>query len=94
MAEHVRVHPWHPDPGGRREVFEPAGCCVPVHPVVTSVAQDRSGGSFVGGAVELSPDGGWEWNEDDLASFASDSQDTVAPLSEIGDVGSGRFEDP
>lgn len=42
MAQHVWVHPRHPDTGCRGQLLEPTGGGVTVHPSIERVAQDRS----------------------------------------------------
>jgi hypothetical protein len=71
MAEHVRVHSRHSDPGRSGQMLEPAGRGVPVHPRPVAVAQDRTSVAAVDGAVEC-PGHCWrERGEDDLAALAT-----------------------
>jgi hypothetical protein len=42
VAQHVGVHPRHPDPRGGGQVLEPAGGGVAVHANAERVAQDRT----------------------------------------------------
>lgn len=95
VAQHVRVHLWHLDPGGGGQVLEPAGRCVPVHPRFVGVAQDRTGFTALDGTVEGAGHRWWKRDEDDLAALAAHPQDAVAVFfSEVADVGAAGFEDP
>ncbi len=62
--------------------------------VVTKVWRSRTAIPAVGRAVQR-PGHRWrEWDEDDLASFAPDAEDSVAVfLAEVGDVRAAGFED-
>jgi hypothetical protein len=95
VAQHVRVHPGHPDSGRCGEVPEPAGCGVAVHPRPVNVAQDRPAVAVLDGPVEGSGHRWWERDQDDLAAFAAHAHDAVAVFfSEIADVRGAGFEDP
>jgi hypothetical protein len=95
VAQHVRVHPGHPDPGDSGEVFESAGGRVPVHPRAVDVAQDRTALAAVDGSVDGSGYRRRERDENDLAAFADHAQDAVAVFfAEVADVGAAGFEDP
>jgi len=52
VAQHVGVHPRHPDAGGGGQVLESAGGGVAVHSDAEDVAQDRPVGAVVDGAVD------------------------------------------
>jgi len=95
VAQHVRVHPWHPDTGGHGQAHEPAGRCVPVRPCTEGVTQKRASIAVAGCSVDRPGHCRRERNEDDLASLASDPQNPVAVfLAEVADVGAAGFEDP
>jgi hypothetical protein len=95
VAQHVRVHPRHPDPGGDRKMPEPTGRRVPVHPRPLGVAQDRTGFTALDGTVEGTGHRWWQRGQDDLAALASYWQDPVAVfVSEVADVRAAGFEDP
>jgi hypothetical protein len=42
VAQHVWVHPRHPDPRGGGQLLKASGGGVPVHASASSVAQDRA----------------------------------------------------
>jgi len=94
VPQHVRVHPRHPDAGGRGQVLEPAGGGVAVHPGAECVAQDRPGRTAVGGPVDRPGHCRRQRNQDDLATLAPHAQHSVAVLlAQVGDVGAAGFED-
>jgi hypothetical protein len=82
------VHPGHSDSRGRREVLEPTGRCVPLHPGAAAVAEDRTAGPFVGSPVKRPPARRLAAaGEDDFAALTADAQQAVAVLfAEVGDV--------
>ena len=95
MAEHVRVDRRHPHPGRGGKGPESAGGGVPVHPDTATVEQDRPAGPVADGGVKGATDRGRQRDEDGLVALADDPQNAVAVfLAEVGDVRSGRFEDP
>src|SRR6266508_2997213 len=95
VAQHVRVHPRDPYPSGGSQVPEPSRRGMPVHPRAEGVAQDRSVGAAVDGAVDRSGHRWWQRDEHDLAALAAHAQYPVAVLfAQIADAGPARFEDP
>jgi hypothetical protein len=77
------------------QVFEPAGGGVAVHPGAERVAQDRTDFAAVDGAVDRSGYRGWQRDEHDLAALAAHPQHAVAVLlTQVGDAGPARLEDP
>ena len=95
MAQHVRVHPREPDPGRGGQTPQPSSGSVAIHPGPTGVEQDRPGSSGVHCSVHGSPHGRRQRHEDDSGALADPLQHPVSVFfSEVGDVGSGCFEDP
>jgi hypothetical protein len=95
VAQHVRVHPRHPNSGRLSQVLESTGGRVPVYSGAEGVAQDRTGRAVIDCPVDGSGHRGRQWDEDDLAAFAADPQDAVAVfLAEVGDACAARLEDP
>ncbi len=82
------MHPGQRHSGVGREVLQPAGGGMTVHPDGAQVAQDRPVGAAVHGPLDRPLHRGREWGEDDLAALAADLQHPVAVfLAEVGDVG-------
>ena len=66
-----------------------------VHPPVPAIAQQRSVGAPVDGAVDRPSDRGRQRDQDDLAALADHPEHPVAVLfPEDGDVGGAGLEDP
>jgi len=75
--EHVRVHPGHPNAGGRGECLSrrerrggPSGA--------EEVAEDRAFGAAVDGVLDGTGHCWWQRDQHDLAALASHAQDAVA----------------
>ncbi len=67
---------------------------MPVHPGAAGFEQHRPGGASVDGPVDGAADRGRQRYQDDPGPFADNPQDAVAVFfAEVGDIGSGRFED-
>jgi hypothetical protein len=95
VPEHVRVSAADAHSAGGCEVAETAGGGVPVHPGTARVQQDRPVGPAAASAVDGPADGGRQRDEDHFGALAADPQDAVAVfLAEVGDIGTGGFEDP
>jgi hypothetical protein len=95
VAQHVRVHPRHPDPGRFGQVLQATGRRVPVHPPTEGVAQDRPSVAPADGLVKRSRHCWWQRDQNDFAPLAAHLQDAVAVfLAQIADGGAAGFEDP
>jgi hypothetical protein len=95
MAEHVRVRPGDPHPGGFGEPAQVAGGGMAVHPRAATVEQDRAVGAGAYGLVDGPADGWWQRDQDDPRAFAAYAQHAVTVFfAEVGDVCAGGFEDP
>lgn len=77
------------------EMPETPGGGVPVHPGPAGVEQDRPCKPVADRAVDGATDRGWQRDQDDLGSLSAHPEHAMAMfLPEVGDVGTGRFEDP
>ncbi|MCY1145727.1 hypothetical protein OWR29_47670, partial [Actinoplanes sp. Pm04-4] len=94
MAQHVRVHPWHPDPGRRGQLLEAAGRGMPVHSPTQRVTQYRPVLAITDGVLDGSSDRRRQRDQHDLVALAVNLQDAVAVfLAEVGDVRPAGLED-
>jgi hypothetical protein len=88
------MRPGDLDTGGLGKLMQTAGGRVPVHPGAATVEQDRPARAVAGRPVYGPADRWRQRDQDDLGALAAYAQDPVAVLfAEVGDVGSGRFED-
>lgn len=71
VAQHVGVHPRHPDPRDVGQVLEPTSGGVSVHSPTLGVAQEWPAGALIDGPVDGSGDCGWQRDEHDLAALAA-----------------------
>ena len=95
VAQHVRMCPDDLDAGRLGEAVQAAGGRVPVHPGAAAVDQDRPARPRADCPVDRPADRWRQRHQDDLGTFAAHAQHPVAVLlAEVGDVGTGRFEDP
>ena len=94
VAEHVRVD-LCPQAGGLGQVPQAAGRRKAVHPGAAAVEQDRA----VVPAARCPVDGPADrWRQRDMDHFAALAAHAQHPvvvlLAEVGDIGTGGFEDP
>ena len=88
MAEHMRVRPDDPHPGGFGEAPQAAGGGVAIHPGAPAVEQDRAMDPAADGLVDGPSDGWRQRDQDDLGAFAAHAQHPVAMLSACAGAGS------
>ena len=94
VAQHVGVHPGHPDPGGLGQVLEPVGRGVPVHPgtkVFRRIGPWSRPSTARSMARATASGTGYEG---DLAALPANLEHPVPVLfAEIPDGGAAGFED-
>jgi len=95
VAEHVRVRAGDAHASNLSQAPQAAGGGVAVHPRAAGVDKDRAASAGTEGPVDCASDSWWRRDEDGFGAFAAHAQDPVAVFfAEVGDVGSGGFEDP
>jgi hypothetical protein len=68
---------------------------MPIHSGSSRVEQDRPGSAVCDGAVNGPPHRRRQWHQHEFCSLADHAEDSMAVfLTEVGDVGTGGFEDP
>ncbi len=95
MAEHVRVRPGNPHPGGFGQPLQTTGGSVAVHPGTPAVEQDGAADAGANRPVD-GPAGSWrQRDQDHLGAFAAHAQHPVTMFfAQVGDVSAGGLEDP
>ena len=95
VAEHMRVCPGYLDVGSPGELVQAPGGCVPVHPGIAAIEQDRSARAGSGCPVDGPTDGGRQRDQDNLGALTAYAQHPVTMLfAEIADVRSSGLEYP
>jgi hypothetical protein len=95
VPKHVRMRSGDLYASSLGESAQAACRRVSVHPGAAAVEQDRSASPGAYRLVDSAPDGWRQRGQDDLGAFAAYAQHPVAMLfTQVGDVRSGRLEDP
>ncbi len=95
VSQHVWMHAGQSDAGICGEVVKPPGGGVSVHAGAAPVEQQCPDCSIASSSIDGPAHRRWQWDKDDLAALASDSENAVAMLfAEVVNVGSNGLKDP